>query len=155
MGDQLGRRIANIGQEGAEPGRTGRTNRPGIRVLKAVEEDEVYPSLGPLLKIARALGVRLGTFLDDHISADPLVVRHCDRAEQFTTHRGAQAPAPWCSIRWGGARATGTWSRFFVELLPNPAATSPSSHEGEEFIVGGIRPGGTDLRPGPDRAGKG
>lgn len=35
--------------------------RTGLEVgfLRSVQEDDVYPSLGPLLKIARALGVRL------------------------------------------------------------------------------------------------
>ena len=33
--------------------------------IVSIEESEVVPSLAPLIKIARALGVRLGTFLDD------------------------------------------------------------------------------------------
>ncbi|MGE4506135.1 MAG: helix-turn-helix domain-containing protein, partial [Desulfovibrionaceae bacterium] len=40
--------------------------------LKAIEDEDCYPSLQPLVKIARALGVRLGTFLDDQVSSDPL-----------------------------------------------------------------------------------
>ena len=40
-------------------------------LLRTLEKDDAYPSLGPLLKIARALGVRLGTFLDDQMSRDP------------------------------------------------------------------------------------
>ena len=36
-----------------------------ITLLTSIRDDEVYPSLGPLVKITRALGVRLGTFLDD------------------------------------------------------------------------------------------
>lgn len=43
--------------------------------LKRLQEEDIYPSLGPLLKIARSLGVRLGTFLDDQISEDPLIIR--------------------------------------------------------------------------------
>ena len=35
------------------------------KFLSTVIDDHVYPSLGPLVKIARALNVRLGTFLDD------------------------------------------------------------------------------------------
>ena len=46
------------------------------KFLQAVREDDVYPSLGPLLKIARALGVRLGTFVDDQVSEDPLIIRN-------------------------------------------------------------------------------
>ena len=32
----------------------------------SIENDQNLPSLGPLIKIARALGVRLGTFMDDN-----------------------------------------------------------------------------------------
>ena len=46
-----------------------------LSFLKSLEEDSVYPSLGPLLKVARGLGVRMGTFLDDELGQDPLVVR--------------------------------------------------------------------------------
>jgi hypothetical protein len=56
--------------------------------LTTVIEDDVYPSLGPLLKIARALDVRLGTFLDDQISQDPLVVRREDRKQELSMLRG-------------------------------------------------------------------
>ena len=43
--------------------------------LTGLEGQDLFPSLGPLLKISRALGVRLGTLLDDQISPDPLIVR--------------------------------------------------------------------------------
>lgn len=46
-----------------------------IEQLSLIEQSESLPSLAPLVKIARALGVRLGTFLDDmHVNA-PVVSR--------------------------------------------------------------------------------
>ena len=41
--------------------------RSGLSVeqIISIESDQNLPSLGPLIKVARALGVRLGTFLDD------------------------------------------------------------------------------------------
>ena len=51
----------------------------------SILQDDVYPSLGPLVKIARALGVRLGTFLDDRVSRDPLIVRKDQRSQPLTT----------------------------------------------------------------------
>ncbi len=60
--------------------------------LRAVEEEGTYPSLGPLLKISRALGVRLGTFLDDHATDDPLIVRMAERQEEFYVHTGKDSP---------------------------------------------------------------
>jgi transcriptional regulator with XRE-family HTH domain len=49
------------------------SQRTGLKteLIRLIEEEDVYPSLGPLLKISRALGVRLGTFLDDQVSRDP------------------------------------------------------------------------------------
>ena len=44
-------------------------------LIRQIEEDEAYPSLSPLIKIARALGVRLGTFLDDDVQSNCVLVR--------------------------------------------------------------------------------
>ena len=38
-----------------------------------IEEDIDLPALAPLLKIARAMGVRLGTFLDDQEELGPVI----------------------------------------------------------------------------------
>ncbi|HSV94249.1 MAG TPA: helix-turn-helix transcriptional regulator, partial [Desulfobacterales bacterium] len=68
--------------------------RTGLKadLIRLVEEEDVYPSLGPLIKIARALGVRLGTFLDDQVSRDPLVIRRGDRSRELSTLRSKSAP---------------------------------------------------------------
>ena len=47
--------------------------------INSIETDQNLPSLGPLIKIARALGVRLGTFLDDSDALGPIVCRAADR----------------------------------------------------------------------------
>ena len=64
--------------------------RTGFQVvfLQSLEEDEVYPSLGPLLKVSRALGTRLGTILDDKSSRDPLIARQEDRKKELSMIRG-------------------------------------------------------------------
>ena len=36
-----------------------------VELIENLESGALMPSITPLLKIARALGVRLGTFLDD------------------------------------------------------------------------------------------
>ena len=46
-----------------------------ISMVQRIEQERNIPSLAPLVKIARALGVRLGTFLDDSDSYGPVVVR--------------------------------------------------------------------------------
>lgn len=103
--------------------------------LKAVEEDDMYPSLRPLVKISRALGVRLGTFMDDHISSDPLIVRLAEREEELTMHPDGKEPGM-VFHSLGKGKTDRHMEPFFVEMLPGSCKDdSLSSHEGEEFIV--------------------
>ena len=55
--------------------------RSGLSVeqINSIENDVNLPSLGPLIKIARALGVRLGTFMDDNDALGPIATRAADR----------------------------------------------------------------------------
>lgn len=51
--------------------------RSGLSVeqIQRIEGNVDFPSLAPLIKIARVLGVRLGTFLDDQSQLGPVVCR--------------------------------------------------------------------------------
>ena len=51
--------------------------RSGLTVeqIERIEANINLPSLSPLIKIARALGVRLGTFLDDSEQLGPVICR--------------------------------------------------------------------------------
>ncbi len=108
----------------------------GADFLAAVIEDNVVPSLGPLLKIARALDVRLGTFLDDQLSRDPLVMRRAERQSALSTLRGKDKPVDLKFYSLGKGKSDRHMEPFYVELLPESAEEKlMSSHEGEEFIV--------------------
>ena len=54
--------------------------RSGLSVeqIQRIEGNIDFPSLSPLIKIARVLGVRLGTFLDDQSELGPVVCRKGD-----------------------------------------------------------------------------
>ncbi len=57
--------------------------RAGLEIvqLERIESDINLPSLAPLIKIARVLGVRLGTFLDDQSELGPVICRKKESAE--------------------------------------------------------------------------
>ncbi len=104
--------------------------------LSAVESEDRYPSLGPLLKIARALGLRLGTFLDDQVSRDPLIVRLNERSQELAMHQGGDTAASHAYYSLGRGKTDRHMEPFFIEMNPEPEADNAlSSHEGEEFIV--------------------
>ncbi|MDQ7836174.1 MAG: cupin domain-containing protein [Humidesulfovibrio sp.] len=104
--------------------------------LLAVETEDLYPSLGPLLKIARALGLRLGTFLDDQVSRDPLIVRQGERTREMAMRVDGTMNASHLYSSLGRGKTDRHMEPFFIEMTPEAEADKKlSSHEGEEFIV--------------------
>ena len=134
--NKIGQRIKKF-RENKEISLEQLADRTGLDLsfLTAVEDQSMYPSLGPLLKISRALGVRLGTFLDDQVSQDPLIVRVADRKEELTMHTECADPAmTFHSL--GRGKSDRHMEPFFIDIAPGCAKdVKLSSHEGEEFIV--------------------
>lgn len=102
-----------------------------------IEEDIDLPALAPLLKIARALGVRLGTFLDDQEELGPVICRNMqeDKSISFSTNTpSASKHMEYYSL--SKSKSNRHMEPFFINIAP--ASTSEyemSSHEGEEFIM--------------------
>ena len=128
--------------------------------LESLENGAVYPPIGTLQKVARALDVRLGTFLDGEESKDPVIARiegfpdgrHA--APPHTEDAGA-APCPGPAAAsaaepaadmlrpgyiyqvLGQGKSDRNMEPFYVEFFPPaPGAEAHlSSHQGEEFIL--------------------
>ncbi|NCC24859.1 MAG: XRE family transcriptional regulator [Deltaproteobacteria bacterium] len=120
-----------------------------LEFVRALEDENVYPSLGPLLKVARALGVRLGTFLDDAVSTDPLVTRLEDREEELSMLTGANKSVGLRFHSLGKGKSDRRMEPFFIQILPTDGDKVLSSHEGEEFIV--VHKGQVELVYGRER----
>lgn len=107
-----------------------------VELIQRIEEEKVIPSLAPLMKIARAMGVRLGTFLDDVEHIGPVVVRS---GELETGVRFASQPKEnlehlnFFSLAFN--KSGRNMEPFIVDIKPsNQSSYMLSSHEGEEFI---------------------
>ena len=48
------------------------------KIINSIEKGQVLPALGVLTKLSRALGQRLGTFMDDQFKPDPIITRAQD-----------------------------------------------------------------------------
>ena len=98
--------------------------------------ENVYPPLGPLIKIARTLGVRLGTFLDDQETTDPYIVRQAERQSKFSVLAEKHKPASLNFFSLGMGKTDRHMEPFFIEVMPESASQKTlSSHEGEEWIA--------------------
>lgn len=105
--------------------------------LRDLENDGVYPAIGPLHKLARAMDLRLGTFLDDQVGRDPIITRSTrDPGGDPALHRGAM-PAPSYSYHaLGKGKSDRNMEPLIITIQPAPAdrERKTSSHQGEEFI---------------------
>ncbi|MDR1775875.1 MAG: XRE family transcriptional regulator [Actinomycetes bacterium] len=103
--------------------------------LTAIEESNTAPSLSPLIKIARALGMRLGTLLDDDNGMGPAITRAADL--DSGSKRGAletgtsDAPLDFFSLAEG--KISRHMDPFIIDVAPN-TPRNLDTHEGEEFI---------------------
>ena len=114
--------------------------RSGLTVeqITSIENDQNLPSLGPLIKIARALGVRLGTFMDDNDALGPVVCRAADREKDssISFSNGATDARKHMEYHPLAQQKAGRHMELFViDLNPEDAPEFQlSAHEGEEFI---------------------
>jgi mannose-6-phosphate isomerase-like protein (cupin superfamily) len=107
-----------------------------IALIKRVEEGGFIPDLAPLMKISRALGVRLGTLLDDHEELGPVITRKGEAAEGVRFITGGQAGANRQGHQFH-ALASDKGSRHmepFIVDMDHDEDQPKSTHEGEEFI---------------------
>lgn len=102
-------------------------------LIVATEEGDVYPAIGVLVKLARALGQRLGTFMDDQYIEDPLIIRMGEREEETASHKGG-AEGHYHYYPLGKGKMDRHMEPFFIEVDPGQRK-SLSSHEGEEFVM--------------------
>ncbi|MDR0563290.1 MAG: cupin domain-containing protein, partial [Spirochaetaceae bacterium] len=144
-----------------------------LELIRRIEEQGHIPDLAPLMKIARALGVRLGTLLDDHAELGPVITRagNAERTARFITglpgsaHAGADSPAgvkPAGVKPAGGAEdgkkglsfhalaedKGGRHMEPFIVDIEKESEQAKSTHEGEEFIY--VLSGGIVLEYGAD-----
>lgn len=107
------------------------------KLIQQLENGALVPSLTPLLMISRALGVRLGTFLDDIPQRGPVIVRkgQSENVVRFSgkTERPKKSTLEFYSL--ASDKADRHMEPFIIDIHLSPDESHKlSSHEGEEFI---------------------
>lgn len=104
--------------------------------ISSIENDEFLPSLGPLIKVARALGVRLGTFLDDSDELGPVVCRAEERQSSISFSNDATDARKNMEYHSLARQKAGRHMEpFIIDIQPSEEKNFKlSAHEGEEFI---------------------
>ena len=131
----LGDKILSL-RESKNISREELAERSGLAIeqVRNIEENKNIPSLSPLIKIARVLGTRLGTFLDDSNQIGPVICRKGQSTNRISTSSsGSSAHLDFYSL---AAQKSGRHMEpFVINIQANKTKDFVmSSHEGEEFI---------------------
>ena len=115
-----------------------RTNL-SVSSIKSIEDGELIPGLTPLIKIARVLGVRLGTFMDDQQDLGPVLVRKNDKKDAENVTRFSERDNAKSSdldfYSLAQNKADRHMDPFIIDVFPPSGEdVKLSTHEGEEFI---------------------
>lgn len=113
------------------------SSNSSVELIEQLENGALVPSLTPLLKLARALGVRLGTFLDDMPQSGPVIVRagQSENVVRFSgkTEQPKESALDFYSL--ASDKADRHMEPFIIDIKVSPEESHKlSSHEGEEFI---------------------
>ena len=106
-----------------------------VEQVNRILEDERIPSLASIIKIARALGVRPGTFLDDSEAIGPVVTQGSATSPKvtFTSHlTDSHSHMDFASL--AATKAGRNMEPFLINIEPITEKKGFSSHEGEEFL---------------------
>ena len=121
-----------------------------IDQISRIEGNIDFPSLAPLIKIARILGVRLGTFLDDQTEIGPVICRKGDHENSISFSNNAtkaRKHMEYCSL--SKEKSGRHMEPFLIDIASSDGVDfTLSTHEGEEFIF--VLEGGVEINYGKD-----
>ncbi len=105
-------------------------------IVRQIEAGSLIPSLGPLIRIARILGVRLGTFLDDQENVGPVLVRAGEgRKVMHVSDKKHPGHSDLDFFALAANKSGRHMEPFMIDIYPSSAQEAKmSAHEGEEFI---------------------
>ena len=103
------------------------------KVINSIEKGQVLPALGVLTKLSRALGQRLGTFMDDQFKPDPIITRAKDLEANAVAKEGTNVLG-YASHSLALGKPDRHMDPFRIEFAAD-GVDEVSSHEGEELII--------------------
>ena len=117
------------------------------KLINSIEKGKVLPALGVLTKLSRALGQRLGTFMDDQFKSDPIITRAKDLGAKKVAKEGVNELG-YSSYSLAIGKPDRHMDPFRIEFDAH-GVDELSSHEGEELII--CIAGEVELTYGPDK----
>ena len=120
------------------------------KLINDIEKGKTMPPLGVLVKLSRALGQRLGTFMDDQFKPDPIITRAADIEAKKVAGEGMNTLG-YASHSLAIGKPDRHMDPFRIEFAAD-GVDEVQAHEGRGRGADHLhrRRGGADLRPRQD-----
>ena len=107
-----------------------------VKQLNSIESGASIPSLGVLIRVTRAMGIRIGTLLDDTIKEGPAIIRANEHQSTLSFSTSENENREHLTFFSLAPNKTGRHMEpFIIDIIPQEKSKPlKSSHEGEEFI---------------------
>lgn len=136
MSKTIGNKIKQLREAASLPiGDLAQAAGTSASKMESIESGEIVPSISVLIRIARAMGVRLGTILDGVESTEPTVVScNCSKPTISTSGKAVMGGhLDFFSL--GEQKSDRNMEPFIVDVKYTAKDSGIwSEHEGEEFI---------------------
>ncbi len=137
MGEKIGAKIRQL-RESANVTIEEAALAAGIDVsqMARIETGEIAASMSTLIKIARRIGIRVGTILDGGENPGPAITRRDEQVPSISTSNANTAAREHLNFFALAARKTDrNMEPYIVEVeYVEPSKENMSHHEGEEFF---------------------
>jgi len=131
--DKLGKRVRIYREKlGLTAEELATNSGLSLDLINDIENGITYPPIGSIIKLSRALGQRVGTFMDDQFVKDPLIIKADSREEETSSHRGAEGHYHYYPL--GKGKTDRHMEPLYIRIEADQKEEL-SSHEGEEFII--------------------
>ncbi|MDR2936758.1 MAG: XRE family transcriptional regulator [Rikenellaceae bacterium] len=137
MTQEIGTKIRNLRESaGIVPGELAQRANISVEQLDRIERSQVTPTMAVMSRVARVLGVRLGTLLDGEEHAGPVVCRHRNEAQTVrVTGREADPKGHLNFFALAEGKKDRHMEPLIVDVANAASDVAPMSHhEGEEFL---------------------
>jgi ribosome-binding protein aMBF1 (putative translation factor)/quercetin dioxygenase-like cupin family protein len=119
-----------------------------VSLLEQIEQGTVAPPLGTVIKLAKALEMKMGYFISGEQEQPYTIVRHQDRkiVSRYDAKKGEHYGYEYQSL--APHKRDRHMEPFLVTLAPAATEEERSTHDGQEFIF--VLDGGMEVRLGDE-----
>ena len=105
-----------------------------VDLLSQIEEGKVVPPLGTVIKLAKALDLKMGYFISGEEAKPYTIVRRYDRKPTSRYDSGKEKHHGYEYESLAPHKTDRTMEPFLVTLEPSETEEERSTHDGQEFI---------------------